>query len=258
MADHPLRPATDRGLGRPLPYQLANRTWAHPGVRAYIQRPPFSRRTYAVLARVSPGCPPLQGRFPRITHPSATLLGPKPFRVRLACVKHAASVQSEPGSNSSVLFRAALASGDPLLDGSSLLKMLRRVTVTRCQRSTHTSYPNKLLMILVATVWVACLPSGKTAYFTGPGDGVKRSFQAAVSTPLTQTVLLHHQAAQHLTSTLGAADAFRCPTFSKVTWQSLTLALPASHCLAETLILRASPDLSRPLQPYTRAKPISP
>ena len=28
MAVHPLRPATDRGLGRPLPYQLANRTQA--------------------------------------------------------------------------------------------------------------------------------------------------------------------------------------------------------------------------------------
>ena len=100
MAGHPLRPATDRRLGRPLPYQLANRTWAHPAARA--RKPPFTRRSYAVLARVSPGCPPLQGRFPRFTHPSATLLRPKPFRVRLACVKHAASVQSEPGSNSSV------------------------------------------------------------------------------------------------------------------------------------------------------------
>ena len=27
--------------------------------------------TYAVLARVSPGCPPLTGRFPSVTHPSA-------------------------------------------------------------------------------------------------------------------------------------------------------------------------------------------
>ncbi len=40
-------------------------------------KPPFSRKTYAVLARVSPGCPPLQGRFPRVTHPSATLLTPE-------------------------------------------------------------------------------------------------------------------------------------------------------------------------------------
>ncbi|SJM95086.1 conserved hypothetical protein [Crenothrix polyspora] len=29
MADRPLRPAMDRRLGRPLPYQLANPTQAH-------------------------------------------------------------------------------------------------------------------------------------------------------------------------------------------------------------------------------------
>ena len=30
MTDHPLRPVTDRCLGRPLPYQQANPTQAHP------------------------------------------------------------------------------------------------------------------------------------------------------------------------------------------------------------------------------------
>jgi hypothetical protein len=34
--------------------------------------PAFPRRAYAVLARVSPGCPPPLGRFLSITHPSAT------------------------------------------------------------------------------------------------------------------------------------------------------------------------------------------
>ena len=38
-------------------------------------------------------------RFLRVTHPSATKA--ETF-VRLACVKHAASVRSEPGSNSQV------------------------------------------------------------------------------------------------------------------------------------------------------------
>ena len=33
---------------------------------------PFPRRTYAVLAIVSNGYSPLLGRFPRVTHPSAT------------------------------------------------------------------------------------------------------------------------------------------------------------------------------------------
>lgn len=38
--------------------------------------------------------------FPRVTHPSATLYC---YSVRLACVRPAASVRSEPGSNSQVV-----------------------------------------------------------------------------------------------------------------------------------------------------------
>ena len=71
MADHPLRPATDQSLGRPLPHQLANPTRAPP---AAINLSPDSPRAYAVLAEVSLGYPPQQGRFPRVTHPCATPL----------------------------------------------------------------------------------------------------------------------------------------------------------------------------------------
>ncbi len=42
-----------------------------------MERPPFPRRAYAVLARVSPSYPPLPGRFLRVTHPFATLLTPE-------------------------------------------------------------------------------------------------------------------------------------------------------------------------------------
>ena len=94
MADHPLRPATDRWLGGPLPHQLPNRTRAH---LSAINLSP--KRAYAVLAEVSLRYPPLIGRFPRVTHPCATKA--EAF-VRLACVRHAASVRSEPGSNSQV------------------------------------------------------------------------------------------------------------------------------------------------------------
>lgn len=65
--------------------------------------PALVRRHYAVLARVSPSCPPPRGRFPRITHPSAACQRRSkllPVTARLACVRRAASVQSEPGSNS--------------------------------------------------------------------------------------------------------------------------------------------------------------
>src|SRR5271167_1986871 len=54
---------------------------------------------HAVLAVVSHSCPPPGDRYLRVTHPSATAGCPA---VRLACVKHAASVRSEPGSNSQV------------------------------------------------------------------------------------------------------------------------------------------------------------
>ena len=98
MADRPLRPAKDRSLGEPLPHQQANLTQAHLIARA-SKMPPFPRRAYAVLIRVSSGYPPLLGRFLRVTHPFATKS--EDF-VRLACVKPAASVRSEPGSNSPV------------------------------------------------------------------------------------------------------------------------------------------------------------
>ena len=103
MADHPLRPATDRRLGEPLPHQLANPTSATPAARGPYESPAFLLRAYAVLIRLSPSYPPLQDMFRCITHPFATRRQGCPrVTVRLACVKHAASVQSEPGSNSSV------------------------------------------------------------------------------------------------------------------------------------------------------------
>ncbi len=58
---------------------------------------------HTVLAPVSRCCSVPQGRFPRVTHPCATLSCES---VRLACVRHAASVRSEPGSNSQVEIRA--------------------------------------------------------------------------------------------------------------------------------------------------------
>ena len=57
------------------------------------------RRHYPVLAQISLSYSEPKGRFPRVTHPCATI--PEGI-VRLACVRHAASVRSEPGSNSQV------------------------------------------------------------------------------------------------------------------------------------------------------------
>src|SRR5262245_36717780 len=60
---------------------------------------------HAVLALLSEGYPPLEGRSPTRYSPVCHATCPlRDFRVRLACVRHAASVDSEPGSNSHVKF----------------------------------------------------------------------------------------------------------------------------------------------------------
>ena len=96
MAVCPLRPATDLRLGEPLPHQLANQPRAP------------SSATFAFLLSdlcgISSGFPEL---FPTkewiptcyspVCHFTHVLLH---FLVRLACVKRAANVDSEPGSNS--------------------------------------------------------------------------------------------------------------------------------------------------------------
>ena len=60
---------------------------------------------HAVLASLSERYPPLEGRSPTRYSPVCHSTYPlRDFRVRLACVRHAASVDSEPGSNSHVKF----------------------------------------------------------------------------------------------------------------------------------------------------------
>ena len=103
MAGRPLRPATDRRLGRPLPHQLANRASAAPLAQGPCGSPAFLSRAHAVLASLSTGYPPQEDTFRCITHPfAARRQGCPRAAARLACVRHAASVQSEPGSNSSI------------------------------------------------------------------------------------------------------------------------------------------------------------
>ncbi|HAZ73210.1 MAG TPA: hypothetical protein DCW58_01325 [Candidatus Pacebacteria bacterium] len=57
-------------------------------------------RPYAALPHLSMSYSPLEGKFLRITHPSATRIPRREFTVRLACLRHTASIHPEPGSNS--------------------------------------------------------------------------------------------------------------------------------------------------------------
>lgn len=102
MAGRPLRPATDRSLGGPLPRQQANQTQAplqaHCCFNNCLDVEPLH---YAVLANLSTSYSPPEGRLPTRYSPGRhSTQDRSPFRVRLACVRHAASVDSEPGSNS--------------------------------------------------------------------------------------------------------------------------------------------------------------
>src|SRR3954463_15206133 len=56
--------------------------------------------SYSVLDPVSQAYPKVQGRSPTCYSPVRHSCTPKGLTVRLACVKHAASVRPEPESNS--------------------------------------------------------------------------------------------------------------------------------------------------------------
>ena len=63
MADHPLRSATDRRLGGPLPHQPANQTRAHPIPINLLPQSHATPWSYAVLADVSICYPPVWDRL---------------------------------------------------------------------------------------------------------------------------------------------------------------------------------------------------
>ena len=64
MADHPLRSATDRRLGEPLPHQPANQTQVHPiPINLWLYDHVITQ-FYEVLITVSSGYPSVWGRLP--------------------------------------------------------------------------------------------------------------------------------------------------------------------------------------------------
>ena len=103
MADRPLKPATHRCLGKPLPYQLANGTQTPPSAHKAFKYTTCVMHCYPVLALLSKSCPRLKGRLSTRYSPVRHFnCSRRNFLVRLACVRHAASVRPEPGSNSQV------------------------------------------------------------------------------------------------------------------------------------------------------------
>ena len=63
MAGHPLRPATRRSLGEPLPHQQADRPRAHPPPIKLSTRISCESASYSVLDAVSGAYPEVEGRL---------------------------------------------------------------------------------------------------------------------------------------------------------------------------------------------------
>ncbi len=91
---HALTPPTYRRLGEPLPHQLANRARAYPEAAEAFGLSSTCGISFAFTKLF-----PTSGQVPRYYYPGRHST-PRRFRVRLACLIHAASVHSEPGSNS--------------------------------------------------------------------------------------------------------------------------------------------------------------
>ena len=100
VGGHPLRSPTRHRLGKPLPYQLADGTQAPPEAN-------YSFNHQILKPMITWGISsPFELLSPTSGQVTNALLTRSPLRkycyssVRLACIRHAASVHPEPGSNS--------------------------------------------------------------------------------------------------------------------------------------------------------------
>jgi hypothetical protein len=110
----------------------------------------LTRGYYAVLAEVSLSYSPLQGRLVTCYSPvrrfTQVLL---PFLARLACVRHAASVDSEPGSNSRLKPDASPVDGGQ--PGSAASLLLRRAVWDALPCETDQAKPDRISRLARST-----------------------------------------------------------------------------------------------------------
>ena len=106
VGDRPLRSPTHRRLGGPSPSLPSNGTHARPRPPlGFILRRMPSQGTMAYYPAFPPAIRLSGVGCIRVAHPCATLMSPEGDNpVRLACIRPAASVHPEPGSNSSLYY----------------------------------------------------------------------------------------------------------------------------------------------------------
>ena len=147
MAGQPLSPATRHRLGGPLPHQLADTKSPAPRPADLWERDHAAASRHLVLPALSGGYPRVRGTL--AIHYSPVRHCRIATAVRLACLNHAASVQAEPGSNSSILF---LGPNDP--DAPPPVARPRGLTLSTLgivlemslSRPTESRQPGRLLL----------------------------------------------------------------------------------------------------------------
>ncbi len=112
-----------------------------------MRAPPFPAEsstplTYAVLAVLSNCCPPPKGRLSTCYAPVRRFTwGRSPFLARLACVKPAANVRSEPGSNSPIILTGSSESREPLVPEFSSVLARTLLSLSPAIQFSETSSP---------------------------------------------------------------------------------------------------------------------
>ena len=103
VGGHPLRSPTRRRLGKPLPYQLADGTQAPPEANKSFRHRFLNPMTTSGISSPFELLSQTSGQVTNALltrSPLGHLRTNTKGLVRLACIRHAASVHPEPGSNS--------------------------------------------------------------------------------------------------------------------------------------------------------------
>ena len=126
MAVHPLRPATDRRLGGPLPHQLANQTRGHLSAHKALVFRSCGPKTLCGISSRFQLLSPTERQVPHALLTRSPLSSPRrSYSVRLACVRHAASVRPEPGSNSQKIVSKLLSQLKSFSESFALANILK-------------------------------------------------------------------------------------------------------------------------------------
>ena len=185
---------------------------------------------HAVLASLSGRYPPLEGRSPTCYSPVCHSTDPlRDFRVRLACVRHAASVDSEPGSNSHVKCAVSVSSRGSRRDPNQRATGLTRVPIVWLLRCSIRCYvcgspPGSSFIRLTPNTDCLILPTDSAAPLADTlSDFAPLTFADGATSRRVVCACTHYPVFKE--PTLGAPWAPRVPCFVTTVFRR-----PLSNC----------------------------